>query len=729
MRFQHGARTLLQFTLEDITERKHAVEHLKQAAAVFESIADGVIITDAQQRILAVNRAFSDVTGYSQAECIGRRPSLLQSGRHDADFYREMYEALAQAGNWRGEIWNRRRNGEEYPEWLAISVVEDENGAVSGYIGVFTDLSSQHALQNKLERATYFDPLTGMPNVRRMLDEVELAMLAAQSGGPKFALLVLNVDRFAQLNESLGRAVGDQVLVSLAQRWVAELPDTALLAHLDADQFAVLWRDEHAAIEDRSDALSEIIATANNLLASMAESIDVGEGLAPVALTVSLGIAVYPGDAVDATGLLHAAEDAMRSAKAERGNQMRFFDRQYAQSAIEWFETEAALRLALERDEFFLVYQPQVDADNGRVVAAEALLRWRRNGEVVPPMRFIHVVEGTDLAEPVSRWVLNAACRQARQWMDRQHPLRVAVNIFSDHVTSGRLLDDVRQALDASGLPAALLEIEVVESSLLKNPELAAQNLRDIKRLGVGLALDDFGTGYSSLGYLKHYPFNVLKIDQLFARNVTRDPEDAAIVRSTIALAHNLGMHVLAEGVETEPQLRFMARYGCDHIQGYLTSRPVAPETVETFVMQRRDLRPSGLSADSPRLSVLLVENEPIEAEILALLLGDAGYASSTVSDLEQALTVMGKQRIDLIICDYFLDHSNGVELLERLRRLFPEVPRIMLSGANEFSVVMQAVNRGGILAFLQKPVEAEILLKTVRGVLKRTENRKEDVR
>jgi EAL domain-containing protein (putative c-di-GMP-specific phosphodiesterase class I)/CheY-like chemotaxis protein len=408
----------------------------------------------------------------------------------------------------------------------------------------------------------------------------------------------------------------------------------------------------------------------------------------------------------------------MRIAKADKGNQVRFFDRAQAQVAIDWFETEAALRKALEGDELFLAYQPQVEASSGRVVAAESLLRWRHDGQVVQPGRFIHVVEGTDLAEPVSRWVLQAACRQARQWLDRNRPVRVAVNIFSDHVTSGRLLDDVRHALAVTGLPPELLEIEVVESSLLKKPEIAAHTLREIKRLGVGLALDDFGTGYSSLGYLKHYPFDVLKIDQMFARNVTRDPEDAAIVRSTIALAHNLGMRVLAEGVETEPQLRFMTRYGCDQIQGYLTSRPIAPEALETLVMERRDLRPAGLQLNLPINAVLIVEDEPVEAEMLVMLLQDAGYATHAVADLHGALAVMGKHRIDLVISDHYLEHITGVDVLERLRRLFPDVPGIMVSGADEQSVVIEAVNRAGIRAFLHKPVDGDLLLERVHLLL-----------
>jgi diguanylate cyclase (GGDEF)-like protein/PAS domain S-box-containing protein len=616
-------------------------------------------------------------------------------------------------------------DGEIRTIWATCQSVKNPEGRVVQLFGTVQDISERKQSEARLEQATHFDGLTGLPNARGLfrqmqqdIDHVESDHLESET----LALLVLNVDRFSQLNESLGRTVGDNVLKNLAQRWSALLPGSALLARLDADQFAVFWPEQRDPGAAADDAMFSIAATANLLLASMAEPIPIGEMMSPVLLTISIGIAVYPGDAGATADLLHAAEDAMRSAKADKGNQIRFFDRRYAEKSIDWFETEAALRLALEGDELFLVYQPQVDAANGRIVAAEALLRWRRNGEVVPPVRFIQVVENTDLAEPVSRWVLNAACRQARQWLDRKHPLRIAVNIFSDHVTSGRLFNDVRQALTANGLPPEFLEIEVVESSLLKNPELAAQTLREIKRLGVGLALDDFGTGYSSLGYLKHYPFDVLKIDQMFARNVTRDPEDAAIVRSTIALAHNLGMRVLAEGVETDPQLQFMARYGCDHIQGYLTSRPVTPDAVETINMERRDLRPSGANQAAPLHTILIIEDEPIEAEVMAMLLNDSGYGTECVADLEAALTVMGQRRIDLIVSDYYLEMITGVEVLERLRRLFPDVPRIMVSGADDSAIVMEAVNRCAIQAFLAKPVEPERLLAHLRYALGRPE-------
>ncbi len=696
----------------DINQRKRAEERLRQAALVFDNTRDGIAITDADANILAVNPAFSSITGYAEAEVLGKNPRFLQSGRHDAAFYTALWTALLEEGHWSGEIWNRRKDGRIYPEWLGISAVRDGNGQTVQYIAVSTDLSAGFTLQAKLDYQSKHSPLTGLPNVQSLLARIEQDSQASDAEGQHLALLVFNIDRFAQLNETLGRAVGDQVLLALAQRWDGLLGDDCLLTHQGADQFAVLRR----GVRDTHDA----IETAAHLRDSMREPIAI-DGDKSVALTLSIGVALYPTDASEAAALLHAAEDAMRSAKADKGNQVRFYDLRQAAKVADWFETELALRGALAREEFFLAYQPQIDTVSGRIVAAEALIRWRRGDQVVPPGSFIHVVEGTDLAEPVSRWVLHAACRQARQWMDRQRPLRVAVNIFSDHVTSGHLLDDVAVALASSGLPAHLLELEVVESSLLANPELAAQTLRDLKRMGVGLALDDFGTGYSSLGYLKHYPFDVLKIDQMFTRNVNRDPEDAAIVRSTIDLARNLGMRVLAEGVETESQLRFLARYGCDQLQGYLLCRPAVPEEVESRVMLRSDLRPANLQVNLPSQGLLLLEDDPVEAALLHDVLQDAGYRVYLAEDLDTALSRMGSEAIDLILSDHYLQHTTGVEILERIRRFYPEVPSIMLSGTDEQAVVVDAVNRAGIRVFLAKPVDADVLLRHVRVLLNKT--------
>ncbi|MEW5788918.1 MAG: EAL domain-containing protein [Pseudomonadota bacterium] len=700
----------------DVVERKRAEEALTMTNArlleaqrmarmgywEYDVVADRVTWSEGVYDMLGLDPALPP------PNFAGHRTIL-----HPDDF--PLFEADVQGAIQRGlpyqhEVRILRPDGAVRHLWHTGQAERDGQGHVLRLRGTVQDISEQRQAEARLEQATHFDVLTRLPNARLMLEKTASALQAGGQEGSSIALLLLNLDRFAQLNETLGRSAGDLVLAEVARRWRECLPEGCQLGRLDSDRFLVLAPGMH---DDR-----EIKAVADTLTAALRQPITVDKGGRSATLTASIGIALYPADARDAAALLHAAEDAMRGAKAERGGQARFYDREHARAAVDWFETETALRLALERDEFILLYQAQIDVMHGRAVAAEALIRWRRDGRMIPPAQFIQVVEGTDLAEPVSRWVLRQACRQARIWLDRQHPMRVAVNIFSDHVTSGHLLDDVTAALEESALPPELLELEVLESSLLKNPEAAARHLRDIKRKGVRLALDDFGTGYSSLGYLKHYPFDVLKIDQIFTRNVTRDPEDAAIVRSTISLAHNLGMRVLAEGVETEPQLRFMARYGCDQVQGYLLGRPANPEDVETLVMERRDLRPRRDPREAISRNVLVVEDEALEAERLAMILEDAGYRVFVAEDLPGVLDVMGRERIDLIMADHYLAQTTGVEILTRMLQLFPDVPRVMASASTDHRVVMEAVNQAGIRAFLIKPVLPDTLLATLRGIL-----------
>jgi PAS domain S-box-containing protein/diguanylate cyclase (GGDEF)-like protein len=402
---------------------------------------DAFLLVDEQGRILEVNQRVREMSGYSDEELLCASVTLLRPEDLREGVASRLEQTLAN-GQLLYETILMRKDGSRIPVEVSTRLIE-QAGLQRIHISI-RDISERKQSEEKLALATYFDALTGLPNARKLLVDATQAIAVLDADSEHLALLVLNLDRFAQLNESLGRAAGDQVLVRLAQRWAAALSGVTMLARLDGDQFAVLWREKHLHGEEHSEAVLAIIALANDLLASMAEPVSIGGESLPVALTLSIGVALYPADAPDAAALLHAAEDAMRKAKAEKGNQVRFFDRAQAQMAIDWFDTEAALRLALERDELFLDYQPQVEASSGRVIAAESLIRWRRDGQVVPPGRFINVVEGTDLAEPVSRWVLQTACRQARQWLDREHPLRVAVNIFSDHVTSGHLLDDVR---------------------------------------------------------------------------------------------------------------------------------------------------------------------------------------------------------------------------------------------------------------------------------------------
>jgi len=565
--------------IRDVSERWQHQEKLELWETALASITEGVLITDARQNILSINRAFTDITGYTDAEVCGQTPRLLRSGRHDTLFYQRMWHDINRIGHWRGEIWNRRKDGDLYPNWLTINAIRGPDRQVRYYVGVFSDLTAIRRSQAQVEHLTHYDPLTDLPN--RLLLMSRLRHALRRAGNEAVAVLFIDLDHFARLNESLGQHNGDRLLVCIAERWLENLPSTVTLARVSADDFV-------AVLEDPEDA-EAALAIAESLLVQTCEPLLLDTS-APITITASIGIALYPQDATDAEALIRNAETALQCAKKAGRNRACLYDTRHSADAIERFRVENALRLALSGDEFFLDYQPQIELAGGRMIGVEALIRWRHNGVVMPPGRFIPVAEGCDLIESLGRWVLESACHQARIWLDQGQPLRVAVNVSSGQVVSGALARDVGIVLARSGLPPAWLELELVESTLIEQPDAAASALRTLKALGVSLALDDFGTGYSSLGYLKHYPFDVLKIDRLFIGNLERDPADAAIVRAIIDLAHTLGMRVLAEGVETAEQLRFLARHGCDLVQGFLLSRPMSPARIAALRQQEPDL-------------------------------------------------------------------------------------------------------------------------------------------
>jgi len=546
--------------------RREAEADLRLAAKVFEGSVEGILITDKSGCILRVNQAFMDITGYGEDEVIGQRPRMLQSGRHDEAFFRHLWISLIETGSWQGEIWNRRKNGEIYPEWLTISAVSDESGEVTHYIGGFTDLSQQKQAEDHIQHLMYYDALTSLPNRTLFRDRFQQCMVRTRRSNDHTAFIHLDLDRFIKVNDTLGHTVGDQLLQQVGQRLSKNIRPMDFVARLGGDDFAIavpalMTRAEvESFLEKIADVFAEPFCIAKR----------------EIFLVPSMGVVMYPDDASSYDELARYAETALQYAK-RLGEGYQFYHGSMNTNADERLNMESALRRALERDEFHLHYQPQVDASTGEIIGVEALLRWERGDEgIVMPGRFIPLLEDTGLIIPVGEWVLRRACRDLQTWLAEGCGLvPVAVNLSPRQFRSRDLVHMIDKVLRESGTDPRLLELEITESSVMDDPEFAMQTLQACHERGIRIAIDDFGTGYSSLSYLKRFPLDVLKIDRSFVADVPENDDDAAIIDTIIAMAHRLNLRVIAEGVETAAQQDFLREHGCDWVQGYYFGRPM----------------------------------------------------------------------------------------------------------------------------------------------------------
>lgn len=560
----------------DISDKIRDEARLRQAATVFDNTLEGVIITDGEGRIQAVNPAFTEVTGYSEQEVLGKNPRMLQSGKHGPEFYREMWGNIEQSGHWRGEVWNRRKNGDIYPEWLAISEVRDGKGELTNYVAVFSDISAVKESEQQLEFLAHHDPLTELPNRLLFNARLEHALERANRDGSKLAVLFLDLDQFKNINDSLGHTVGDGLLLQVAQRLRTQLREEDTVARLGGDEFTLLL--EGLASVDQASRIAE------KLVAAFKEPFKV-EGQT-LHVTASIGISISPGDGRDTGTLLRNADAAMYKAKERGRNGYQFYSIEFTNSALRRVVLENRLREALSREQFLVYYQPQLDLVSGKLIGAEALVRWKHPEEgLIPPDQFIPLAEETGLILPLGEWVMGQACRQMQRWLEQGFPLEaMAVNFSRKQLVQDDFLERVRRILEVSRLPANFLELEITESLIMEQTDEAMHTLDSLRRLGVALAIDDFGTGYSSLAYLKRLPITTLKIDRSFVRDVPGDANDVAIIRAILALAESLQLFVVAEGVETREQAELLASLGCQQAQGYLYSPPVSAAEFETLL-------------------------------------------------------------------------------------------------------------------------------------------------
>jgi PAS domain S-box-containing protein len=563
----------------DITERQQMQEKLKLAATVFESTAEGVLITDTRQQINAVNRAFSEITGYSEQQAIGQTPRLLASGLHDSAFFAAMWYQLTAKGHWQGEISNRRKNGEIYPSWLTINAVRNRAGFITHFVAVFADISSLKHAQARLDYQAHHDPLTGLPNRTLFESRLQAALVHGQESRSLGAVLFLDLDRFKHINDSLGHPVGDLLLKAIALRLKENLRDIDTVARLGGDEFIILL----PGLSQASDA--DVIAA--KLLGCFTAPFQAGDH-----------------EFFMSASIVKNADAAMYRSKAKGRNRVESYTQDLTSQASARIALEQELRRAIERNELSLCYQPKICLSTQQVIGAEALIRWTHPsfGEV-PPESFIQLAEENGMILQIGDWVLEQACQQLYQWNKLYAPFgALSVNLAGAQLRQPNLLARIDHLLSRYQLAPERLQLEITENFIMSQAEEALAVLYKLKHLGVQLAIDDFGTGYSSLSYLKRLPLDTLKIDQSFVRGLPEDPHDAAIVRAIIALSRSMQLTAIAEGVETPEQQQFLTDEGCEQIQGYLISPPLPPDEFSARFLRTRLSEVSDSTATKPPL-------------------------------------------------------------------------------------------------------------------------------
>jgi diguanylate cyclase (GGDEF)-like protein/PAS domain S-box-containing protein len=575
-----GFNTMVEGQQRHVETLKRHVEQLRVAATAFES-QEGMMVTDAQYRILQANRAITEMTGYSAQELIGQTPRMLRSDLHPPEFYDEMWRSVMRDGKWQGEVQGRRKNGELYHKWLTITAVRADDGRITHMVTAETDISARKAAEDEITRLAFFDPLTRLPNRRLLMDRLQQALAAGTRSQRHGALMFIDLDHFKTLNDTLGHDKGDLLLKQVAQRLVGCVRQDDTVARLGGDEFVVMLEGLSANAEE---AATQAEHVGEKILAALQQTyvLDGHE----IRSTPSIGVTLFVGHRTSIEELLKQADLAMYQSKAQGRNTLHFFDPKMQALVAEHANQEACLREAVRQQQFILYYQPQVQGMD-RVAGVEALVRWRHPQRgLVSPGEFIALAEETGLILPLGLWVLEAGCAQLAQWARRpeMEHLTLAVNISASQLRRADFVAQVLAILRRTGANPKRLKLELTESLLVADVETAIAKMGALKAQGVGFSLDDFGTGYSSLAYLKRLPLDQLKIDQSFVRDILVDPNDAAIARMVVVLAESLGLSVIAEGVESEAQRQALARLGCHAYQGYLFSRPLSLEEFEALL-------------------------------------------------------------------------------------------------------------------------------------------------
>lgn len=564
---------------EDITRLKEDEKQLRLAFTVFQTATEAVMVTNIENRIVAVNQAFTVITGFQKEDVLGNKPTILSSGKHDDDFYKRMITELQATDKWQGEICNKRKNGEVYYEWLSITAIRDKSGQIESYVSLFSDITKRKKAENKIYYQANYDFLTGLANRNLFIEKFKQTIALAKRSQSSLAILFVDLDGFKNVNDTFGHSKGDLLLKSTAERIKNSVRSTDTVARLSGDEFAIMLCSDNDTLSNETVAIK--------VLNSFAKPFQLQDKEAYV--TASIGVAVFPDDGQSTEALLAKADSAMYKAKEKGKNNIQFFTKEMDNKAQLRRSLEEELRKSMFNNEFVLHYQPIHSIENGDVVSAEALIRWEHPKRgLISPLEFIPLAEEIGLIVQIGDWVLEQACTQAKNWQEElPFAPKISVNISSIQFNSPDFIDKLKHVLNKTALAANRLTLEMTESLLIENDDQVLEKLQMIRSMGIDLSIDDFGTGYSSLSYLKRFPINILKIDRAFIKDILINREDEALTYAILTIAKSLKLKVVAEGVESEAQFDFLAKHGCQFAQGFFFNKPVDNSTFIEYVLQK----------------------------------------------------------------------------------------------------------------------------------------------
>ena len=683
-----------------LLEAKQGVE---QAFAELSSYMRGidqhaiVSVANRSGRIVDANDKFIQISGYTKEELIGQDHSIVNSGTHSPAFFKQMWSTIFRGDIWRGEICNRSKSGELYWVDSAIVPLRDPSGEVVRFISVRIDITDKRRHEDALHYQATHDGLTALPNRVLLLDRIAQAVSRAKRDDGQVVVYFIDLDKFKQINDSLGHAAGDFVLCEMARRLKTLARDGDTVARLGGDEFVVVCEDV---------TLDIIESVAQRIKQSLSAPVEIQGDMHT--LGGSVGVAIYPDHGNDTETLIQRADIAMYQAKAQRESGICYFSPEMQDSIDSRVQMESRLREGIGRGELLLHYQPQVDFATGTLVSLEALVRWKSpQYGLLMPGQFIPMAEESNLIAAIDDFVLDAACKQMHEWHGQGFGwIKVAVNLAATKFSDPNFKHQLKKCMAQWGVPVGFLELEVTESLSMRDPQDALVLMRELKEVGVLLAIDDFGTGYSNLGYLKGFPADRLKIDQSFVRGMLKSQQDRAIVTAVIQLAHNLNMRAIAEGVETEEDAILLYSLNVDEIQGYWIARPQPAEAVEKLFSQSILVDPAKLLLGSELPTVLLVEDEPITQEIMANMLESFGVKVVCASSAEQAVEHFHQHSYEVAIVDHWLPGETGINLLAQIRKLMPQTVRVLVTASSDPQMLRDAINIGGASHFLSKPID-----------------------